>query len=162
MSTTTTPSQAYKQSPWRRQMQVIGAFMLVLVIVATIAGLYLSISGRAAAAGRRIQELEMQATTLNLEINNLRTRLAQVSSSHALNERINDLNMRILDPHTTIYLEVPGYSPDIRKGSGNQPAPETAPKAKLLPEYTSSLWDWLREKIWTVSPQPSITDEVTP
>ena len=79
-------------------MQVIGAFMLVLVIVATIAGLYLSISGRAAAAGRRIQELEMQATTLNLEINNLRTRLAQVSSSHALNERISDLNMRILDP----------------------------------------------------------------
>ncbi len=79
-------------------MQVIGAFMLVLVIVATIAGLYLSISGRAAAAGRRIQELEMQATTLNLDINNLRTRLAQVSSSHALNERISDLNMRILDP----------------------------------------------------------------
>ncbi|WP_218570461.1 hypothetical protein, partial [Pseudomonas sp. Kh13] len=76
---------AYKQAPWRRQIQIVGAFMLVLVIVATIAGLYLSISGRAAAAGRRIQQLEMREHALNLEINDLRSHLAKISSSISLN-----------------------------------------------------------------------------
>ena len=147
---TITPSPAYKQTPWRRQMQVIGASMLVLVIVATIAGLYLSISGRAAAAGRRIQQLEMRENSLNLEINNLRTHLAEISSSHSLNARIESLKMQTIDPHTAIYLEVPGYSPNIRKEL-SEPPQEDAPKAQLLPEYTSSLWDWLREKIWTTT-----------
>lgn len=150
MSTTTQPP-AYKQAPWRRQIQIVGAFMLVLVIVATIAGLYLSISGRAAAAGRRIQQLEMRENTLNLEINDLRSHLAKISSSIALNERIGSLNMQTIDPHTAIYLEVPGYSPDLRKGIEQAPLPEV-PKPQLSPEYTSSLWDWLREKIWTISP----------
>lgn len=161
MSTINTPP-AYKQAPWRRQLQIIGAFMLVLVIVATIAGLYLSISGRAAAAGRRIQQLEMRAKTLNLEINDLRTHLALISSSISLNNRIDSLNMQTLDPHSAIYLEVPGYSPDLRKEIDRAPEPE-APKAILLPEYTRSLWDWLREKIWTINPNPlQNTNEVLP
>ena len=150
MNTTSTPP-AYKQAPWRRQMQVIGGFMLVLVIVATIAGLYLSISGRAAASGRRIQQLEMKAHALNLEINDLRTHLAQVSSAIALNARIDTLNMQTVNPHDAIYLEVPGYSPDLRRGS-QQATQEISSKPELLPEYTSSLWSWLREKIWTIAP----------
>ncbi len=156
MNTISTPP-AYKQAPWRRQMQVIGGFMLVLVIVATIAGLYLSISGRAAASGRRIQQLEMRAHSLNLEINDLRTRLAQVSSSISLNERINSLNMQTVDPHTAIYLEIPGYNPNLRR-QANQPELPEAQAPKLLPEYTSSLWDWLREKIWTITPAISVDD----
>ena len=50
--------QAYKQAPWRTQIQRVGAFLLVVVVIAVIAGLYLNISGQSAATGRRIQNLE--------------------------------------------------------------------------------------------------------
>ncbi|HOT53519.1 MAG TPA: hypothetical protein PLH68_05845, partial [Anaerolineaceae bacterium] len=61
--------QAYKQAPWRLQLQWIGLFLLVLVGVAAIAGVYLSLSGKAAVTGRRIQNLEFQASALELEVN---------------------------------------------------------------------------------------------
>ena len=142
-------------------MQVIGIFMLVLVIVGSIAGLYLYISGRAAATGRRIQKLEMRADSLNLEINDLRTHLAHISSANALKARIDSLNMQTVDPHTAIYLEVPGYDPNLRSEVQEVQQPEPK-KAGLLPEYTSSLWAWLRERIWTNLPITVDEQEVTP
>lgn len=161
MSTTNTPP-AYKQAPWRRQLQIVGASMAILVIVATITGLYLHISGQAATSGRSIQFLEKEIYTRKLEINDLQTKLAEISSSRSLTERIAELNMRTVNPHTAIYLEVPGYDPAIRDEIQEITAPET-PKPLLLPEYTSSLWDWLREKIWTNIPQPPQNpDEVLP
>lgn len=142
-------------------MQVIGSFMLVLVIVATIAGLYLSISGRAAASGRRIQRLEMRAHSLNLEINDLRTHLAQISSANALESRIDSLEMQTVDPHTAIYLEIPGYDPNLRAEAKKAEAPQ-AEKPSLLPEYTTSLWTWLRERIWTNVSVSPVEPEATP
>ena len=160
MNTKSTP-QAYKQAPWRRQMQVIGGFMLVLIVLATISGLFLSISGRAAASGRRIQQLEMRAHSLSLEINDLRTHLAQVSSANAMKNRIESLNMQTIDPHTAIYLAVPGYDPNLRN-EAQEAKEQEVEKSGLLPEYTSSLWTWLREKIWTNSPGIPTEGEVAP
>ena len=53
--------QAYKQAPWRIQIQWIGLFLLGLVLVASIIGLYLSISAQAAASGRSIQFLGIKS-----------------------------------------------------------------------------------------------------
>ncbi len=64
--------QAYKQAPWRTQIQWIGIFLLVLIGVAVVAGVYLMISGRAAATGRRIQSLEAEISALEMEINDLK------------------------------------------------------------------------------------------
>jgi hypothetical protein len=44
-------TQAYSQAPWRKQMQIIGLFLLVLVLTALV-GIYLSVTARAAAVGR--------------------------------------------------------------------------------------------------------------
>ena len=40
--------QAYKQTPWRVQLQWIGLFLLGLILVAAITGIYLSINAQAA------------------------------------------------------------------------------------------------------------------
>lgn len=103
--------QAYKQAPWRTQVQWVGIFLLIVVAVAAVAGLYLFISGRSAATGRRIQNLESEVAELQRQNNDLQTQLGEISSSRSLNERVESLNMRPLTPNEAIYLEVPGYIP---------------------------------------------------
>ena len=58
--TTQRLTQAYRQTPWRTQLQWIGLFLLALILLATVAGIYLSVSAGAAAVGREIQQLEYE------------------------------------------------------------------------------------------------------
>lgn len=83
--------QAYKQAPWRTQVQWVGIFLLIVVAVAAVAGLYLFISGRSAATGRRIQNLESEVAELQRQNNDLQTQLGEISSSRSLNERVESL-----------------------------------------------------------------------
>ena len=140
--------QAYRQAPWRQQVQWIGTFMVVLVALAAVAGVYLSLSGRAASTGRRIQVLEYEIDRLSLQIADTNTRLAQVSSARSLYERLNSLEMAEYDPINALYVKVPGYeakttvvlapAPSVQAGNQN-PA--------ILPEFTSSFLDWLRVQL---------------
>ena len=49
--------QAYKQAPWRRQIQSIGLSLLPVVAIADCYHLYLVVSAQAAAAGLQIMNL---------------------------------------------------------------------------------------------------------
>lgn len=51
--------QAYSQSPWRSQTQLIVVFMLVMVISALVAFIYLNTTAQAATIGRQIQEMQV-------------------------------------------------------------------------------------------------------
>ncbi|MFZ3069984.1 MAG: hypothetical protein WA110_02535 [Anaerolineaceae bacterium] len=144
--------QAYRQAPWRKQLQWIGIFMLILVSIAAVAGVYLSMSGRAATTGRRIQELESEVSRLQLEINDLTTQLAYISSARSMYERLATLEMVELDPLQALYLEVPGYQPRGSVILAPPPNAESISSPTILPEFTASLWDWFRQKIWD-SPQ---------
>ncbi len=150
--------QAYKQAPWRTQIQWIGIFLLVLVGVAVVAGVYLMISGRAAAAGRRIQSLEAEISALEMEINDLKTQYAEVSSAKSLSQRAEALNMKMLDPLRALYIEVPGYIPPSQPALAPPPAIEDISTPVLLPEFTASLWDWLRLQVFI---DPGLSTEPT-
>ena len=64
---------AYRQAPWRVQRQWIGAFLLAVVGVAMIAALYLDVTARSAVAGREIQEMRIQITTIQRQNADLET-----------------------------------------------------------------------------------------
>ena len=48
-------TQAYSQTPWRKQVRMIGVFLLGVVIIATVASLYLNVRARTVALGREVQ-----------------------------------------------------------------------------------------------------------
>lgn len=139
--------QAYKQAPWRKQLQYAGVFMAVLITIAVVAGLYLSISGRTATTGRQVQVLDSQVETMKLTINDMQTELAQISSARSMYARLKDLGMELMDPAEGLYVKVPGYqglsavssNPSQKVVSSNYP--------EILPEYTSTLLEWFQEKI---------------
>lgn len=139
--------QAYRQSPWRIQLQWIGMFLLLLVLVAAIAGVYLNLSARSAASGRQVQMLENKIEDLNMEINDLSTKLAKISSSQAMLSRLVESEYILINPNQAFYLEVSGFEPDTEFVLAPPASENTVSSPVLKPEYSNSLWDRLLELI---------------
>ncbi|MCB2210074.1 hypothetical protein KQH62_04180 [bacterium] len=143
--------QAYKQSPWRVQMQWIGLFLLGLVLVAAITGVYLSISAQAAAAGRNIQSLNYEINLINDEIADLTTDLASAQSAANMMTRAKELGFRMLNPNEAVYIEVPGLDPDAELELAPPRVNVLQETPLIQPIYKSSLWDWFVGNIWQVT-----------
>ncbi len=137
--------QAYRQTPWRIQLQAIGMFLLILVMFAIIAGIYLNVTARAATIGRRIQGMQAEIQ-LNDRLNaDLQTRLALMTTASSMESRAEKLGFRPAEASEITYIivpEYPGRSPVVL-------APPSGPVAAstniLPPEFTQSLIDWFRQ-----------------
>jgi cell division protein FtsL len=136
---------AYKQAPWRVQRQWIGAFLLLLIGAAMVAALYLDVTARAAVAGREIQELRFQITTIRRTNADLETQLANLTSTAEMQRRALELGYRPVKPGELDYVPVAGFvvpEPDILLA-----AADTAPHIRSLPfEYTQSLLEWFSDR----------------
>jgi len=53
-------TKTYSQTPWRKQVRMIGIFLLVLVVVATVASAYLDVRARTNAMGRELQWMQVK------------------------------------------------------------------------------------------------------
>jgi cell division protein FtsL len=137
---------AYRQAPWRVQRQWVGVFLLVVIGAAMVAALYLDVTARAALAGREIQELRSQITTVQRENSDLETQLADLTSTDAMQQRALELGYRPVLPGELDYVAVPGFvepEPAILLA-----AKDTTPQIKSQPaEYTQSLLEWFEERI---------------
>lgn len=140
--------QAYRQAPWRVQLQWIGLFLLMLVVGMLIAGVYVYVSGRAAETGARIKSLELEREGLAIRIADLRTQLALLNSSQVMLERAEKLGFRPVQREDLVYLPVEGVS--VREVVFLAPPPAAVPREnKLLrPAYTQSLWDLLYQNAY--------------
>jgi hypothetical protein len=137
---------AYKMAPWRVQRQWIGGFLLALVTLAMVAGLYLDVTARAAIAGREIQDLTALMMVLQHESADLQTELGTLTSTGVMEQRALNLGFRPMEPQEAEYLVVPGYA-------APQPAilaalPQPGLSAPTIPaEYTQSLIEWFDKQI---------------
>ena len=137
---------AYKQAPWRVQRQWVGAFLLTVIGVAMIAALYLDVTARAAIAGREIQALRFEITTIQRTNADLETQLAKLTSTAEMERRALELGYRPVQPGELDYVPVPGFAapePPILKE-----AEDVTVQAQTLPfEYSQSLLEWFDEHI---------------
>ena len=143
--------QAYRQAPWRVQLQWIGLFMLGLILTASIAGVYLSISGQAAAAGRNIQFIEGDMDKINNEIAELTADLAEASSTGKMLAQAEDLGFKMLDPDQAIYLAIPGFDPGADLVLAPPRINPISERPVLRSSYKSSLWDWFVKQFWNIT-----------
>ena len=137
---------AYKQAPWRVQRQYVGAFLLIVIVLALVAALYLDLSARTALAGREIQELQFEITTMQRSNADLETELANITASAVMQRRALELGYRPVQPGELDYVSVPGYvapEPEILLAAADSPLGSDA-----LPEvYSQSLLEWLDERV---------------
>lgn len=143
--------QAYRQAPWRVQLQWIGLFLLGLILAASIAGVYLSISGQAAAAGRNIQFIESDMAEINNEISELTADLAEARSTAKMLARAEALGYAMMDPDQAIYLSIPGFDPAADLVLAPPRINPINDRPVLRASYKSSLWDWFVKQFWNIS-----------
>ncbi len=136
-------TQAFRQAPWRNQVQFVGLFLLALVVVVLVASVYLSISGRAAAAGLHAYSYSLERQDLERAIADHKSQIANLTSSAVMEQRAKDAGFERIDPSQAVYVLVPGYA-------GRQPVVLAAPPgvsnsgiSLVKSAYRQSLWDWM-------------------
>jgi len=111
-----------------------------------IAALYLDVTARTSVAGREIQELRSQITTIQRGNADLETRLADLTSTAVMRQRALELGYRPVQPGELDYVAVPGFVPP--EPAILLAAEDTSPQVQTLPaEYTQSLLEWFDERI---------------
>ena len=157
-------TQAYSQAPWRKQVYMIGVILLVLVSAAIIAGIYLNVTARAAAAGREIQEMQVriygyhyltsEASGSNLPIEemeqriaNLNSQLAYLTSYEVMKARVKELHLQQIEVANMEFIEVPGYIERQTTSLAPPPEPVVVNAASIAPEFKESLFDWIADQV---------------
>jgi len=141
-------SKAYSQAPWRKQVHLIVLFMLILIFITLVAGIYLNISARTGEIGRSIQDMEYVIKNLERGNEDLRTNLAFIISRPELEKRARALGFRPLNEDEMIYLSVQGYMEPQTPRLAKEPDFNPGFELPLASEYTQSLLDWIREQIF--------------
>jgi cell division protein FtsL len=141
MNNVTQIVQKVHQAPWRVQRQWIGLFLVALVLMAMVAGIYLNITVRATMAGRETQTLRNEITT-NQRVNaDLETQLAGLISIEAMQQRADTMGFQPTSPDEITYVAVPGYvaqsAVDMSTPGASRPVVPI-----ILPEYTESWFDY--------------------
>jgi len=150
MNNVTQIVQKYRQASWRVQRQWIGLFLLGLVLVAMVAGIYLNITTQANLAGRQVQNIKDDIITNQRTNADLETQLAALTSTEAMQKRAQDLGFQPVAPGDITYVVVPGYEP---KQPIDLTSNVTSPaNAIILPEYTESLFDWFTRELVSSAP----------
>jgi len=141
MNNVTQIVQKVRQAPWRVQRQWIGLFLLALVLMAMVAGIYLNVTVGATLAGR--ETIALQATiTTNQRVNaDSETQLAGLTSVEAMQQRAEAIGFQPASPDDITYVAVPGY---VAQSAVDLSTPGAAHPAApvILPEYTESWFDY--------------------
>jgi cell division protein FtsL len=150
MNNVTKIVQKYRQAPWRVQRQWIGLFLLGFVLVAMVAGIYLSITTRADLAGREIQNINVEILDNQRSNADLETTLAGLTSTEAMARRAEQLGFHSAGPEDMTYVIVPGFT---LKGAVDMSSSAARPITPvILPEYRESLFDWFAREISVSAP----------
>jgi cell division protein FtsL len=140
--------QAYSQTPWRRQVQTAGLFLMVLVLALVVVLIYVDVSAKAVAAGREIQDMKEEIEALERSIDDKQTILAQIRSAVTMESRAKAMGFKPANPGEAMYLIVPEYSGRRSMVLVTSDAPAPAQTVMLSPEYSASLVDWLKRQLY--------------
>ncbi|MCZ2128135.1 MAG: hypothetical protein LC099_10230 [Anaerolineales bacterium] len=137
---------AYRVAPWRVQRQWIGAALVVVVVLAMVAALYLNIASRTAIAGREIQDLSETISFSRQTSADLQTQLAKWTSAQSLEQRARKMGFRPVAPNETEYVAVAGYVAKDSIDLSSTALPRLNAPA-ISPEYNQSLLDWMDRRL---------------
>mgnify|MGYP001292025748 FL=1 len=137
---------AYRVAPWRVQRQWIGNALLLVVVFAMVAALYLNITSRTAIAGREIQDLTDSIAASQQVSSDLQTQLAGLTSAESMEKRARAMGFRPVQPTELEYLVVPGYVAREAVDLSSTSEPQLN-ALNISPEYNQSLLDWMDERL---------------
>lgn len=151
--------EAYRNTPWRKQIQMLGLFAAFGVVVAVVMIVYVWVTSLAGAYGLKVQEYQATAQSLEQVIEDKNAQLADLTSLENLAARAAEQNYIPVDPNRIRYVEVEGYAGEqpIQLAPSTSVQPQTA-QSQLPHEFTTSLIDWIWDMIYQISVKTGVTD----
>ncbi len=146
---TTKLVQAYRQTPWRVQLQRLGYVALGIIMILLVAGIYLNISAQAATAGLEYQKLEWARADLQRNISDLDATLGKIMSEQSMMDRAQKMGFKTLTMDKAVYVVVPGFAGRQNVTFAPAPTSDDLTDPIMKPSYTQSLWEWLFQGVLT-------------
>jgi len=143
--------QAYKQAPWRRQIQSIGLSLLPVVAIAVIISLYLIISAQAATAGLQIMNLHYEEEEILRTIANQRTQLAWITSYSQMQKRAERMGYESTQESNLHYITIAGYQGQNAILMAQPPGIENESALLVNEWYNQSLSNWFLDTFFIAS-----------
>ena len=143
--------QAYKQAPWRRQVQSIGLSLLPVVIIAVFIMLYLVVSAQAATAGLQIMNLHYDEEEILRKIANQRTQLGWITSYSQMQKRAEKLGYEPSLDSNIHYMTISGYQGQNAVLIAPPPGIENESAPLVNDLYNESLANWFVDTFFTSS-----------
>ena len=143
--------QAYKQAPWRRQIQSIGLSLLPVVAIAVFISLYLIISAQAAAAGLQIMNLHYEEEEILRTIANQRTQLAWIASYSQMQKRAEKMGYETAPESNVHYITIAGYQGQNAVLIAPPPGLENDSALLVNDLYNQSLSNWFLNTFFIAS-----------
>lgn len=140
-------TQAYSQAPWRKQLQVLVVFSILLVFGALVAGIYLYVTAQSASVGSHILEMQKEIRNLGRVNEDLRAQLALASSAAEMEKRARAMGFQPRDTADPLYVLVPNYVNRQPVVLAPAPGPVVTDQKQLPSEYTESLFEWFEKHV---------------
>jgi hypothetical protein len=133
-------ARAFREAPWRTQTQAVAIVSVLLLVVAIVAGFYLTVASRAATAGRDLQRLEAQKTVLLQANEELRAELSELRAVERMVQRALALGFRPALPEQIHYVRVESFPYDAQT---TPPPRAVVPVAE--PSALAQVADWFAQ-----------------
>jgi hypothetical protein len=143
--------QAYKQAPWRRQLQSVGFSLGLVVSILAVLSIYLIISAQAASAGLQIMDMHYEEEEILRVIANERTELAWNTSYTQMQKRAEKTGFQVATAENVQYMVIPGYQGQNPVLLAPPPGTENTLGPVVNEYYQQSLWDWFYGTFLTTS-----------
>ena len=146
---------AYKQTPWRRQIQSIGLSLLPVVIIAVFIMLYLVIGAQAAAAGLETMTLHFKEEEILRIIANQRTQLALDTTYTNMQKKAKKFGFEPAAEANIYYMTIPGYQGKNAVLIAPPPDMKNKPASLVNDLYNQALANWFVETFFITSQNSS-------
>ena len=141
-------TQAYSQIPWRKQIQSVVVFLVLLVLCLVIAMIYVNVNAEAVVVGREIQDMQLSIEELERSITDKESQIAYITSAVEMERRALEMNFQPVDPGDGFYIVIPGYAGRLEAVLAPPSVPAVSQTRILSPEYTLSLVDWIKQELY--------------
>lgn len=133
----------------RVQQQWVVSLVVIIAMLALLAGLYLNITASASIAGRQIQSLEAEIIAHEQVNADLETRIGTLMANAVLEQRAQALGFAPVERKSLKYMVVPGYFPPQAVNMVAAVSPSEVVSSS--PEFNETLLDWLAKQIQAAS-----------
>jgi len=141
-------TQAYSLIPWRKQIQNVGMFLVILVLCLVIAMIYVNVNAEAVVVGREIQDMQASIEKLDRSISTKQSQVAYITSAIEMEKRALELNFKPVDSGEVLYIVIPGYAGRTEAVLAPPSVPAATQTRVISPEYTLSLVDWVKQELY--------------